>query len=244
MKKITILISLVLLLMNTTITAKPRKLNKSKLIQEVITEKQYSIDNIEDISITQFANVELEYSTKNSISIFTDSSHHKYVKLDKATNLIEIFLDKNRPTNFRSTEMKIIIYTNQLKKLTTSKVAVLKSVNQYISNKLEVTTSSTASININVKSEEFIYNGNSCANVSIVGNAEKSMLNCNSISKFDISQFQSNFVNIEAKGCAKLFLHAEKELQIKASSIAKIIYIGKFKITNEELTSIANVKHN
>lgn len=244
MKKITILISLVLLFMNTTITAKPRKLNKSKLNQEVITEKQYAIDNIEDISITQFATVELEYSTKNSISIFTNSSNHKFVKLDKATNAIEVYLDKNRPTNFNSKEMKIIIYTNQLKKLTTSKVTVLKSVNQYISDKLELVTSSTASIYINVKSEEFIYNGNSCANVSIVGNTEKSMLNCNSISKFDISLFQSNFVNIEAKSCAKLFLHAEKEMQIKASSIAKIIYSGKFIITSQELTSVADVQYN
>ena len=36
MKKITILISLVLLLMNTTITAKPRKLYKGKFVQEAI----------------------------------------------------------------------------------------------------------------------------------------------------------------------------------------------------------------
>jgi hypothetical protein len=70
------------------------------------------------------------------------------------------------------------------------------------------------------------------------------MLNCNSISKFDISLFQSNFVNIEAKSCAKLFLHAEKEMQIKASSIAKIIYSGKFIITSQELTSVADVQYN
>ncbi|MBK7504163.1 MAG: DUF2807 domain-containing protein [Bacteroidetes bacterium] len=244
MKKITILISLVLLLMNTTITAKPRKLYKGKFVQEAITEKKFSIDSIENFSITEFATVELEYSTKNSISIFTDSSNHKYVKLDKTTNSMEVYLDKNRPANFHSKEMKIIIYTNQLKKISTSKVAVLKSVNQYISNKLEVTTSSTASININVKSEEFIYNGNSCANVSIIGNAEKAGLNCNSISKFDISLFQSNFVNIEAESCAKLFLHAEKELQIKANSIAKIIYSGKFIISNQVLTSVTNVRYN
>jgi hypothetical protein len=81
MKKITILISLVLLLMNTTITAKPRKLYKGKFVQEAITEKKFSIDSIENFSITEFATVELEYSTKNSISIFTDSSNHKYVKL-------------------------------------------------------------------------------------------------------------------------------------------------------------------
>ncbi|MBL0079958.1 MAG: hypothetical protein IPP53_12885 [Bacteroidetes bacterium] len=208
MKKTTILFSLALLVMNLRVMAQPKK---AKLTQEAITENQYAIDNIEDISITQFANVELEYSTKNSISIFTDSSNHKYVKLDKTTNSMEVYLDKNRPANFHSKEMKIIIYTNQLKKLTTSKVAVLRSVNQ---------------------------------NVFIIGNAEKSMLNCNGISKFDISQFQSNFVNIEAKSCAKLFLHAEKELQIKASRIAKIIYSGKFIITSQELNSIASVQHN
>ncbi|QSS98238.1 GIN domain-containing protein [Psychroflexus sp. ALD_RP9] len=213
---------------------------QSKIVgnREVKEQQQIFDEPIETLIAGSNLEIELIKSARASVTLEADSNLHSAVQIDLSNRVLNISVSKEVK---RSKSFKVMVrYTDDLKTIVLNDEATLKAKDKVSTTQLNLTLNDDASIDTQIKCDEFTLNNNNSEGFKVSTNckleieSQKAILNLNKKSNNNI-ELNSESLTLSINDKADLSLSGfAKKAKLTANHSSKV-NAEKFKIMNLDL---------
>ena len=188
----------------------------------VTTEKRIVQGEFKNISVSNAIDLVIQQSDSTEITVEADDNLQKDIitKVENGTLII-----KCKYNSFRDiTKKKVTVKMPKIDKLEASSASTVINNGLITGEDLNLETSSAASIDLNVESDNVTIDSGSGSTINIKGKALKTRISASSGSNVNARQLQVNEIQAEASSGASVNVHPIVNLKAEASSGGSINY--------------------
>ncbi|MEO7263643.1 MAG: head GIN domain-containing protein [Ferruginibacter sp.] len=198
-------------------------------------------------AVSVASGIELLLTQGDDISLAVSASETKYEERLKTVienNVLKIYYDNAGISwvNEKKRSLKAYLSFRTLEKIIASSGASVKAAGKLNFNMLELKINSGALVKFDMFAKEISVRGDSGAEASLSGNAEKVEINVSSGASFKGFDLKTSFCTAKASSGGSVRINIEKELSAKANSGGDIRYSGTGVIKEINVNSGGSVK--
>ena len=179
-----------------------------------------------EISVSSGVDLIVKQGSPAEIIVEADSDDIDDVKTEIKGGKLNVYFDGSVFSWFQSSSAKVYVTTEEIKKLSASSGADLKSVGEIEGESLEISSSGGADVEVSVKADNVILNSSGGADLMAEG--ETDYLEAHSSGGADIKarQLIAKRVKVSSSGGADVEVYASDEIEASASGGADVDYYG------------------
>ena len=208
----------------------------------VTTEKRNIEGTFKNIEVSNSIDVVLEQSDVIEITVEADDNLQEHILTTIENGTLVISCDKNSLINMKT--MKVTVKMPIIEQLEADSGASITSTNTIKGQNIMLSTSSAATINLNIEADDISCDSSSGSNISIEGMALTMKVNASSGSEIDANKVLTNDINAEASSGATISTNPIVSLDAEASSGGSISYAKEPKSIRKESNSGGSISRN
>lgn len=175
------------------------------------------------IEISNGLNLSIEQSNKGEVLVETDENLQSKIIVVVERDVLKIYSKET----LKSETLNISVKMPEIKSIEASSASTVKSINRLKSSSLNIESSSSASINLEVDVKELDCNSSSASKVVLSGSSKEIEINASSAAKIEAIDLKAREVEVNASSGSDVSVNALSSLDAHASSGAKIFYKGE-----------------
>lgn len=137
---------------------------------------------------------------------------------------------------------RIIIHTSELRGMTFSGAAKIKTQGRFATPQLAVTASGASEIDLDIEVQQLGITASGASDIELEGTADRLTIDVTGASKVDAEDLHTRVSHITASGASKVEIFATDTLTASPSGMSKITYHGT-PVLNANTTSGGKIKH-
>ena len=210
------------------------------------TKENRNVDNFSSIRISQGMKVYFTQGPKQSLSIETDTDKLKYLKSEVKNGVLNLYIDTKGEKNITLNNIIVEITAPELNNLEISSAAQFFTNKVVNSEDLNIKASSAASINgdfraknvkigissaarsnLNIFAENIYHESSSAAKSTYAGETNQLQIITSSASTVNALTLRANRADVSASSGSTIKVNAVEDLNSRATSGSKVIYLQK-----------------
>lgn len=208
--------------------------NKIRGNKNIVSLEREVTAPFDKITVSQGIKLYISLEKDATIVVETDENLHEYLKTEINEGVLKIHFDGYIAT---SKAKKVYITTPDLQSIKASSGSLVKSENILTGERLQVNTSSGASMELEVDTNDLFAKSSSGSSIELVGNTKNYESESSSGSRIDSYELISTYATAKVSSGAHTSLFVENELIAKASSGGSIKYKGNPKLRDNKASS-------
>ncbi|TDE04679.1 head GIN domain-containing protein [Flavobacterium hiemivividum] len=205
----------------------------------VTTENRTVSSDFTSIEVSNAIDLIIEQSDKTEITVEADDNLQKSITTKVENGVLIVACDYNSFINIES--KKVTVKMPVIEALRASSASSINSVNTLKGANISLRTSSAASMNLNIASDNIDCKSSSGSSISIEGMALSLKTTASSGSDINANDLLANEVNAVASSGATINVHPIVSLKAKASSGSNINYNTAPKTVEKRTSSGASI---
>lgn len=193
------------------------------------------------VSSSSGIHVTLKYGKENMVSVTADDNILDLVITEVKDNRL-IVKYKNNVNIKQSKNCEVIVVMNEVCDLSASSGSKIKSTDTFNGSKIEVSSSSGASIKVGLAASEINCNASSGSAITLVGSTERMMANVSSNGEIKAGGMTSVDVEADASSGGEIDVDVSRSMIARASSGGEITYSGNPQSVDRKSSSGGQVK--
>jgi hypothetical protein len=187
-------------------------------------------------ALTGFQKVDV----KGSFEVIIIKSNNFNVKIESDENLIENIktevkegklLISNTKSICGSKDLKITVYMPELNSISCSGASVVKSNDDFESEKFEIKSSGASEISAKINAKLLVSKFSGASSVKLRGKADTHAVESTGASSLKATELEVNNYAIDSRGASDCKINVIKELAVTSSGASDIKYIGDPKVS-------------
>ena len=174
------------------------------------------------LKVSQGIEVLLKHGDRESVKVEANIKLSDVIT-EVSGDYLKIHLEDGK---FRNVSVKVYVTYVRLEKIIASSAARVYGEDAVKSDELEISASSAAEIELELKVKHLEVKASSAADIELDGVAEKVLFDVSSAGEIDAYDLLGKNVTAEASSAGTIKLNVEQELEAEASSGASIRYRG------------------
>lgn len=213
--------------------------NSIKGSGHVTTEKRIVQGDFKNVSVSNAIDLVIEQSDSTEIIVEADDNLQKEIitKVENGTLVISCKFSSFRDVTMKKVTVKMPI----IDKLEASSASSIQSVNVLRGENIHLETSSAASMDINVESDNITCDAGSGSSINILGKALKTKISAASGADIGALKLVANEVEADASSGGSISVHPVLSLKASASSGGDIQYDTTPKTIEKSANSGGNI---
>lgn len=188
----------------------------------VTTEKRIVQGDFKNISVSNAIDLVIEQSDKYEVVVEADDNLQKEIVTQVENGTLVI---KCKFSSFRNVNMKkVTVKMPNIDKIEASSASTVQSKNVLQGQDIQLETSSAASMDVNVESDNITCNAASGSSININGKALKITVSVSSGAGIDAKKLLANDIEADASSGGTISVHPIVSLKAQASSGGSINY--------------------
>lgn len=200
-----------------------------------------SVEHFDKIKIESIVQVEIYKGKQGNIEIETENVAVDKVKSKVSNGVLILDLQKNRKKGYQNITVLVKVYTEDLDAIQGHTASSFKTMDHFSFDEISINLNSASSGYMDIDAEKINVNLNSASSLELSGSAEYMKADINSASRLNAYDLVADKVKANVSSVAVAKINAEKELDVCASSLSKVNYIGDPQIYSENKSSMANI---
>lgn len=207
----------------------------SSISLQAQSEETRTLSSFDGISVSQSIEAELVKGNKNEVVITVSKVDLDDVITEIEGGVLKVKMKKKWNYNWtKKTKVKAVItYSDYPSYISVSSSSGIISRDKIITERLELISSSSADLILDIDVDELDARCSSSSDIEIAGTADRATVSSSSSSDFLGENLTVRIANLSASSSSDIYMHVTDELSAKASSSSDIQYSG-----NPELKKI------
>lgn len=201
--------------------------------------EERQMDAFEEVKVGQAIKVTLHYSNEEKVIIESSNIDIEKIETEVRNGILRISLEGDR---YRSINVKVEVYYKNLKGLSVSSAASVKSTETIKGNNFDIGVSSAASVDLSLDVNELEVDISSAADAKIAGKAHGLNIDVSSAGGINAYELEAEIVSVSASSAGSAKVYATDSLHARASSGGSIRYKGNPARSNTDSSSGGSVK--
>ena len=206
---------------------------------DVINEVRNISSNFNAIKVSQGLDLYITQSNEISLSVEADANLHELIMTEVEDGELRIYTTENIQ---QAKSRKIMLSLRDITAIKATSGSDVFTTNTLEVKNLELTCTSGADMNLDVKTEHLTCESTSGSDVELRGSTKDFMVKATSGSDIDASKLTAEITTANATSGADISIHVTKELTANATSGADIRYTGNPEKINASDSSSGSVK--
>jgi len=209
--------------------------------RNVVVKERKPQDLFSGIIVSTGIDVFVSQENTNSITVVADKNLHDIIITEVQNGILKIYSDKNI---WKAKAKKVYVTIENLALLKATSGSVVRSETIIKTNKISITATSGANINIEVEVDNLETNTTSGADLIISGTAINHASSATSGSAIDAYNLKSEHVIVKATSGADIQTYASKKIEARATSGGAIYFKGNPAVVHKKTTSGGSISKN
>jgi hypothetical protein len=222
-----------------------------------------NVGEFSGIQVSTGVNVVFKQESPTNVKVIADSDKLQYVITKVENGVLKVYVDNKGTKNLKFRNLSVNVSSPRMENIKASSGAnfnVVNSINENdlvidvssganvkgdfkVSNKVDIGTSSGASIRAGITAGTIMVKASSGSNTAIEGRADSGIIDISSGALFKADGLKLNNLEAEATSGGNLSVNVSTRLKVKASSGGLVKYKGRPEIeSNISKTSGGNLK--
>lgn len=203
----------------------------------VSAQNKINVTSFTTLQISSSVDVKLAKSTENAILIYDEQYNTNNIVTKVQDGVLSFsFIDGKKPNG------KIQINFQELEMLDVAGSGTIESAGMLDLKNLIVNKSGSGNIDLKLNTPQIVINVSGSGNIDLEGLNKNLEINKSGSGTFNSYQLLSSKVNANASGAGTVKVYAKDTLVANASGIGDILYIGKPKTVDVNITGIGTVR--
>ncbi|REC73160.1 DUF4252 domain-containing protein [Chryseobacterium elymi] len=222
-----------------------------------------NVGEFSGIQVSTGVNVVFKQESPTNVKVIADSDKLQYIITKVENGILKVYIDNKGTKNLKFRNLSVNISSPRMDNIKVSSGANFNVVNSIkennlvidvssganvkgdfkVSNKIDIGTSSGASIRAGITAGTIMVKASSGSNTAIEGRADSGIIDVSSGALFKADGLKMDHLEAEATSGANLSVNVSTKLKVKASSGGLVKYKGRPEIeSNISKTSGGNLK--
>ncbi|MBK8846564.1 MAG: DUF2807 domain-containing protein [Bacteroidetes bacterium] len=193
------------------------------------------------VSSSSGINVTLKNGKENMVSVTADDNILNLIITEVKDNRL-IIKYKNNVNMKQSKACEVIVVMKEVCDLSASSGSKIKSTDTFSGNKIELNTSSGASIKVGLNANEISCSSSSGSAITLTGTADKMTANVSSNGEIKAGSMTISDVEAEASSGGEIDVNVNRSIVARASSGGEITYSGNPQTVDKKSSSGGQIK--
>lgn len=213
---------------------------------QTIENEKRTVESFDKISVNSVIKVELFKSTSRELEIYTENIPTDKIIVKVKNGKLSLDL-VTRKKGWNDIEVKVRVPYQHLSKISGHIASLIWSDEKIESDELEIYLGEASKCELDITCNELAVNLNSAGRLKLEGNCKKLDANINSAAKLNAYKLKVIDADIVANSMGTAKVNVKSNLDINASSMAKVTYMGEptnLHKSKSSMASIRQVSHN
>ena len=193
-------------------------------------EERTVLGDFDEISVSSGVDLVVRQGTPTEIIVEAQPNIMERVKTELKGSRLNVYIDGNVFSWFKSGSVKVFVTTAQIRKLSASGGADLKSIGEIKGDKVEVSSSGGSDVKVSIKGTNVILRCSGGGDLTAEGEAEYLDASASGGADLMARQLMLKRVKASASGGANVEVYATEEIDASASGGGDVDYYGPAKV--------------
>lgn len=185
--------------------------------------EERSLRSFTEVRVSNAIDVRLIASNEEKVIIRSDNVDLDEIETDVSGSILKIYLSGNR---YRKVSVEVDVYFKTISGISANSASNVKGSGIIKTNQLYVSTSSAASIEVEVEAERLKLDASSSGDLKISGKATEVDVDVSSAGSIYAYDLNAEVVTADASSAGNIKISVSKELEAAANSAGSIRYRG------------------
>jgi hypothetical protein len=203
-----------------------------------VTEEVRQVKGFDQIKVSRGMNVYITQGSPTKVVVVADNNLHEAIETEVENGILKVFVNENIRW---AKEKKVMVTIAALSRIEASSGSNVYSQNRFMTENLELSSSSGANLTIDLNTKHLKANCSSGANIFLSGLAMNAELEGSSGANLKGQELKVDNCTMRASSGGNVYATVSGQLEANASSGGNIIYYGQPTSTETNCSSGGNI---